>query len=146
MDIETVIISILTSSTVSGIIGYFIQNFLSQKRETELRIQRDNRGHYESWMVFMRIVMKPDRISHFKTSDPTIPTLTEIGDIRDFAKERLNEFYYSALLFSPDYVLSAMKEFIKNPTEENFMKCAIVMRKDLWKKKTKADLRTLSLE
>jgi hypothetical protein len=39
-----------------------------------------------------------------------------------------------------------MKEFIKNPTEANFMKSAIAMRKDLWKKKTKANLETLSLE
>jgi hypothetical protein len=146
MDIETLLISILTLFGVSGIIGYFVQNYLSQKKETELRIQEDNRGHYESWMVWMRMVMKPENIAHFHTGDPTIPTLTNPDEIRKFAKERLIEFYYSALFFCPDYVLVAMKEFIKNPTEKNLMKCAIDMRKDLWKKKTEADFDTLSLD
>ena len=94
----------------------------------------------------MRMVMKPENIRHFNTTDPTVPSLTKPEDIKKFAKDRLVEFYYSAIFFCPDYVLSAMKEFIKNPNEENLMKTAITMRKDLWKKETKADLKTLSLE
>jgi hypothetical protein len=42
--------------------------------------------------------------------------------------------------------MNALKEFLQNSTEEAFMKTAIAMRKDLWKKDTKMDLKTLSLE
>jgi hypothetical protein len=115
------------------------------QRETELKIQNENRGHYESWLVWMRIVMKPEGLAHFKTSDPTISTLKDKDDIRKFAKDRLAEFYYSSLLYSPDYVVKAMREFLNDPNEANFMKTAIAMRKDLWKKETKANLDTLSL-
>lgn len=146
MDIETVLVSVITAFGISGVIGYFVQNYLAQKRQTELRIQEDNRGHYESWMVWMRMVMKPENINHFNTHDPTIPKLTNAEDIRKFAKDRLIEFYYSAIFFCPDYVLAAMKEFLINSNETNFMKVAVAMRKDLWRKNTKIDLETLSLE
>lgn len=146
MDIETVIVSILTAFLASGVVGYFINNYLSQKRETELRMQQDNRGHYESWMVYMRLLMRPDRLSHFNIHDPTVPTLTKIDDIRNHAKDKLTEFYYTAVFFCPDFVLSAIKEFLEKPNEENLMKTAIAMRKDLWKKETNIDLKTLSLE
>ena len=145
MDIETVLISVLSSLGISGIVGYYFQNYWRLKRETELRIQNENRGHYGSWLVWMRIVMHPEKISHFKTTDPTIPKLTNNEDIRKFAKEKLDEFYYSSLLFSPDFVVVAIKEFINNPNEENLMKTALIMRKDLWKKETKVNVGSLSL-
>ena len=94
----------------------------------------------------MRVVMHPENVSQFHIEDPNLLRFTEVGDIRDYAKEKMVEFYYSALLYAPDEVLRTMKEFMKNPTETNFMKSAIAMRKDLWKKKTKVSLESLSLE
>ena len=35
---------------------------------------------------------------------------------------------------------------MKNPSEINFVKTAISMRGDLWKKKTKIDLKNISLD
>jgi hypothetical protein len=151
VDIET-IISVLgllgIGGIIGGIIGSYIQHILSQRRETEKRIQSLNVKHYESTLVFMRIVLNPKAIDQFnvKREDPLLSKLDNLNDVRFYARKRLIEFYYSSLLFSPDEVLSVMKEFIDNPTEDNFIKSANAMRKDLWKKKTKMEFRSLSLK
>jgi len=146
MEVET-IITVLTSLGIGGFIGSYLQHLWNQKQETESRIQSDNRGHYESNLVWMRIVIKPEMVENFNVArlDPLLSKQKNPSEIRKLAENRLTEFYYSSMLFSPDYVLTAMKEFIKNPTEANFMKSAIAMRKDLWKKKTKVNLESLSL-
>jgi hypothetical protein len=96
----------------------------------------------------MRIILKPEMVENFNVArlDPLLSKTKNHAEIRQLAERRLVEFYYATILFSPDYVLTAMKEFIKNPNETNFLKAANAMRKDLWKKKTKTDLKTLSLE
>jgi len=146
MELET-IVSVLGLLGIGGIIGGYIQHILSQRRETELRIQSENRGHYESNLVFMRIILKPEMVKNFNVAriDPLLSKTKNVSEIKRLAENRLTEFYYASILFSPDYVLTAMKEFIKNPNENTFMKSAITMRKDLWKKKTKVGLDTLSL-
>jgi hypothetical protein len=148
MDIETIVISILTSFGVSGFIGIYLQHLWTQKRETESKIQSLNVKHYESTLVFMRIVLDPKKIDHFNVvrEDPVISKITNANDIRHFARNRLIEFYYSSVLFYSDDVLNAIKEFLQNATEDAFLKTAVAMRKDLWKKKTKIDLKMLSLE
>lgn len=78
--------------------------------------------------------------------NPIISKLTNAHDIGNFARKRLIEFYYSSVLFFPDEVLHAIKGFLQNATEDSFMETAIAMRRDLWKKKTKMDLKILSLE
>jgi hypothetical protein len=145
MEVET-IIAVLSSLGIGGFIGSYLQHLWSQKRETELRIQSLNVGHYTSTLVFMRVVMHPENVSQFHIEDPNFLKLREISDVKDYAKQKMVEFYYSSLLYAPDEVLATMKAFMKNPTETNFMKTATAMRKDLWKKKTKANLETLSLE
>lgn len=68
MDIETIVISILTSFGVSGIVGIYLQHFWTQKRETELKIQTLNVKHYESTLVFMRIVLDPKKVDHYNVA------------------------------------------------------------------------------
>jgi hypothetical protein len=89
--------------------------------------------------------MHPENVGQFHVEDPNLVKLTDTGDVKDYAKQKMIEFYYSSLLYAPDEVLTAMKEFMRNPTETSFMQSAIAMRKDLWKKKTKANLESLSL-
>jgi len=147
MEVET-IIAVLTSLGIGGFIGSYLQHLWHQKGETELRLQSENRRHYESNLVWMRIILKPEMVENFNVAklDPLLSKQRNPSEIKKLAENRLVEFYYSSILFSPDYVLTTMKEFIKNPTEANFMKSAIAMRKDLWKKKTEVDLEMLSLE
>jgi hypothetical protein len=148
MDIETILISVLGSLGISGLIGIYLQHLWTQKREIESKIQSLNVKHYELTLVFMRIVLDPKKIDHFNVAreDPVISRLTNAHEIGYFARNRLIEFYYTSVLFYSDEVLNAIKEFLQNATEDTFMKTAVAMRKDLWKKKTKIDSKMLSLE
>lgn len=144
MEVET-IITVLTSLGIGGFIGSYLQHLWNQKQETESRIQNLNVGHYTSTLVFMRIVMHPENVKQFDVKDPNFLVLKHREEVEHYAKQKMVEFYYSSLLYAPDEVLTTMKEFMKNPTEVNFMKSAIAMRKDLWKKRTEANLESLSL-
>jgi hypothetical protein len=94
----------------------------------------------------MRCVLKPESVREFNIEDKRVYELKGKDEIRDFARTRLVEFYYNSLLYSSDRVLVHMKDFIRNPTETAFMKTALAMRKELWKRGTNVDLESLSLD
>ncbi|MFZ3060796.1 MAG: hypothetical protein WA102_13800 [Candidatus Methanoperedens sp.] len=145
MDFQT-IFSTLGLLGVGGAIGSYIQHLLNQKRETELRIQTLNETKYRSTLVFMRCFLKPENRNHFHTDDPHMQELKNDKEVKEYANKKLIEFYYISLLYASDDVIIKMKEFMENPTEANFMKTAISMRNDLWKKGTKINPQILSLE
>lgn len=145
MDFQT-IFSTLGLLGVGGAIGSYIQHLLNQKRETELRIQNLNENKYRSTLIFMRCILKPENVNQFDINDPNFQKLKNVMEIKDYANNKLIEFYYNSLLYASDDVLIKMKEFMVNPTETNFMRTAISMRNDLWKKGTKINPQILSLE
>lgn len=148
MDIDTLIISVLSSLGISGIIGIYLQHLWAQKEKTESRMQGLNVNHYKSTLVWMRLVLDPKLVDHFNVGreDPALSKITNAHEIKYYARQRLNEFYYGSVLFYPDEVLVAMKDFIVNPSEQTFIITANAMRQDLSKKKTKLTSEILSLE
>ena len=50
---------------------------------------------------------------------------------------KIKEYYYHSILYCPDEVILALKQFIETPSKENYIKTATAMRKDLWNKGTK---------
>jgi len=145
MDYE-ILLSVLASLGMGGIIGSYLQNLWHQRGETESKVQNLTEGKYQSTLIFMRCVLKPESVREFNIVDKRVYELKERDKIRDFARTRLVEFYYNSLLYSSDRVLVEMKDFIKNPTETAFMRAALAMRKELWKRETKVDLESLSLD
>ena len=146
MDIDTILISVLSSLGISGIVGIYLQYLWTQRGKTESLIQAENRKTYESTIVWMRIFLNPEKVKHYNVCkiDPTLLGLTE-KELKEHARNLLVSFYIESVLFYPDCVLMAIKDFLNNPREENLMKTAVAMKKDLWKKNTKIDLKTLSL-
>ncbi len=91
--------------------------------------------------------MKPESVNQFHIEDSNFQELkSDKEEVKRYASNKLIEFYYNSLLYASDDVLIKMKEFMENPTETNFMKTAISMRNDLWKKGTKINPKILSLE
>jgi hypothetical protein len=145
MDIQT-IVSVLGLLGVGGIIGSYLQHLWNQKRETELRIQSLNENKYRSTLVFMRCVLKPANVNQFHIDDPNMQILKNKEEVKKYAMIKLTEFYYNSILYASDDVLKKLKQFINKPSESKFMETAIAMIKDLWKKGTNIELKTLSLE
>lgn len=142
MDVQT-IIQILGLLGIGGIIGGFINHIWKQKEVTELRIQELNETKYRSILVYMRLLLKPENLSQFHIDDPKLLDLNEPELIKKYIDEKLVEHYYNSILYASDNVLKSLKQFMKKPTESNFVETAMAMRKDLWKKSTKLDISEL---
>ena len=149
------IISILTLLGIGGILGAFIKSFLETKKELELKNQKIKEEKYRSILGFMRCVINPDSLKdHMITEDAVrafkLPQKTIYELKGEELKKRLIQLiegsYFHSMLYAPDSVLLSIKKFIVNPNNDNFMKTAIEMRKDLWKKKTKLKISMLSLK
>ena len=146
MDIQT-IISAVGLLGVGGIIGSYFQHLFNQKRETELKIQQINENRYRSTLVYMRCLLNPKSLPHFQIEDKHIYKLKTSEAIKKYAKEKIIEYYYNGFLYASDNVLVNIKQFLQNPSELNFTKTAVSMRKDLWKKgKTKINAKDFALK
>ena len=58
---------------------------------------------------------------------------------------QIKEYYYHSLLYSPDNVITALKDFIITPDKINYIKVAKEMRKSLWNKNTKLSFEEIVL-
>lgn len=130
------VINIAVMLGVGGVLGSYITHLLGKKAELD-RASRDFRENkYRSSLVWMRCVIAPERIEHFNIEGPIIQGSSTSEDIKKYACERLEEFYYNSLLYAPDAVNIAFKTFADCPSENLFVELAIAMRKDLWGKKS----------
>ena len=94
----------------------------------------------------MRILLNPETVKFYNVDrDSNILKMTQT-ELKEHARKMLVSFYYESLLFYPDCILLNMKAFLNHPTKENLMLTAVIMKEDLWNKKTKVNLETLSLE
>jgi hypothetical protein len=59
---------------------------------------------------------------------------------------QIKEYYYHSILYSPDKVIIALKEFINDPNKVTYVKVAQEMRKDLWNKNTKLSFDEIILQ
>ena len=143
MDTQT-IINLIGYMGLGGIIVGYLQYRWNKKTELmkihwtrfseiELKTRTLNEDKYRSILVFMRCIIKPENANQFNINDPNIQNLKNEKEIKKYAKTKLIEVYYNSLLYASDEVLRKTKQFIGNPSESNFIKTAIVMRKDLWK-------------
>ena len=98
MDIQA-IISVLSLLGIGGVVGSYLQYFLNQRGETELRIQSLNENQYRSTLIFMRCVLKPENVDQFHIEDPNIKHLKNNEEIEKYAIEH-NLFIYEVILLS----------------------------------------------
>ena len=145
MSLETAL-SILGLLGIGGIIGSYFQYIWNQKRQTEEKIQGLNENKYRSSLIFMRCALEPKNYQQFDIEDPLFPRGKSDNHIKDYCMIKLKEFYYNSILYASDEVLKYQKLFLEDPSELNYFNAALAMRRDLWKRKTKADLNDLILK
>lgn len=113
-----------------------VKNKKTMLREENLILMKIER--YRSLLVFMNLVIKPEDIE-FCINDKG-DTLLGYQD-KDYEKIRSNNcekvkgYYYHLFLFASENVINNVKEFIDNPTKDNFVNTAKAMRKDVWNMK-----------
>jgi len=137
MDIQT-ILSILGLLGIGGIVGSYIQYALNQKGDITKEIRILNEDKYRSTLVFMRCILDPTAVNQFGFSNKDEINFNQIKEDPDkiiiYAKSKLKEYYYHSLLYASDNVINEIANFIRTSNEDNFIKAANAMRKDLWNK------------
>ena len=138
MDIQTTI-SVLGLLGLGGIMGSYIQHLFNKRREIDLEIRKINEDRYRSTLVWMRIFLKPENLKHFNLNDPftnhkVIHSINNKEEIKEYAKEKITEYYHNGFLYAPNEILINIRIFLENPNEKNYIKTALSMRRDLWHK------------
>ncbi len=129
-----------------GVFGAWIKHLLDKRKETEIKVQNLNENKYRSTLIFMRCVLNPKSIMQFEIHDQNFQNINKEDKVIEYSKQKLKEFYYKSLLYASDEVLLSIKKFIEKPSEETFFNSALKMRKDLWDKSSKKNLKEFKID
>ncbi|HBO84332.1 MAG: hypothetical protein A2073_05690 [Deltaproteobacteria bacterium GWC2_42_11] len=126
MNLENVF-TILGLLGLGGLLGTYFRILWERKNSALLQKQEFKETRYKCIILLL--------LSHldFDKNKPMLHQhgrsyINRIEDLQDELKLEWNNM----ILFASDEVLSRMREFIENPSQENFQKTAVAMRKDLW--------------
>ena len=129
----SIIISFMGVAGIGGIVGAYFQSFFSRKREIFLKLNSINEKRYKDLLYHMNIILNPKNVRFMNHADPSRGNQFNQQDHIDF----VNAEYLQSILYAPDDVVNALKKFLENPNQRNFINAAIKMRISLWNKKTK---------
>jgi hypothetical protein len=139
MDKTQILIS-LASAIIGGIIATYLKTFLEKRKETEINLQKITEDKYKSLLIFMACAIDFNKRRFFSLNEQV-----ENKSSEDYLNQ-IKEYYYHSILYSPDKVIIALKEFINDPNKVTYVKVAQEMRKDLWNKNTKLSFDEIILQ
>ncbi|MFA5359488.1 MAG: hypothetical protein WC349_00805 [Patescibacteria group bacterium] len=123
--------SSILSALIGGTVAIFVKYFFDKRKEDYFNLNKIMEDKYRSLLIFMACSLDIKKKKHFTLSEQ-YPAESE----KEYL-EKVKEYYYHSLLYSPDEVLLKLKKFIQDPTQGNYIEVAKAMRKDLWRRKTK---------
>lgn len=138
-DLQEIIFSALALLGIGGITGGYISYLFDKKKEREFKVLEQKERRYKSCLLYMDAFFEPKNIKYLSSRQP------DINGAKDIIEYLKMEFHEMILYASKDVIFS-VKNFIENPTYENFLKTIITMRKDLSAKKDKLDLEKIKIE
>jgi hypothetical protein len=121
---------------VGSILGVVIKHLLDRNAELKIKLKMINEEKYRTILIYMSIIINPKNKDHFVLNDNILYELRNENDIREYAKSKLNEYYYQSLLYASDDVMKSFKLFLASPNRVNYISTAQKMRADLWNNKT----------
>ncbi|MFH0834321.1 MAG: hypothetical protein V2A63_02945 [Patescibacteria group bacterium] len=136
MDYPEILIGLLSGGAIVAV----VQHFLDKKKEAEIQLNRIKEEKYRSLLIFMTCSMDFEKRKYFSLSEQV-----EMSNSEDYLN-KIKEYFYHNVLFASDEVILAIKGFIHSPDQENFVKTAKAMRRDLWGTKTKLTMQDLLVD
>ncbi|MEX2410240.1 MAG: hypothetical protein WD607_02510 [Candidatus Paceibacterota bacterium] len=138
MDIN-IITSLIAGLGLGSVVTAFVSSYLDKKKEVELNLAKILEDKYRSLLVFMACVLDIEKKKYFTINEQVAQKTS-----KEYL-EQVKEYYYHSTLYSSDEVILALKNFIKSPNQEMYIKVAQAMRNDLWKRKTKLNFNDINL-
>ena len=133
-----IIFSALALLGVGGIAGGYITYLLDKKKEREFRVLEMKEKRYKSCLLYMDAFFEPKNIKYLSSRQPDIDNA---NDIIQYLKME----YHEMMLYASKKVIMSVREFIENPTYENFIRAIICMRQDLRAKNNDLDPNTIRI-
>ena len=93
---------------------------------------------YKSCILYMDAYFNPQNIKYLSSRQPDID---DASDILEYLKME----YHEMMLYAAKNVILAVKVFIKDPTQGNFVKTVLAMRKDLSSKRSDLSVKEVNL-
>lgn len=125
---------------LGGIIWAIVQYFLDSKKDLRIKLNQINEEKYRTILIHMSCGLDYDNRKFFSIKEDYI------WNDKYYYLNCVREYYYQSLLYSPDFVITELKKFVENPSQELFVSVAKSMRKDLWSQNTKLDTDELLLK
>lgn len=138
MDIK-IIISLLAGLGFGSILTAIVSNALDKKKERDLNLARILEDKYRGLLVFMACALDIEKKKYFTINEQVTQKTSQ-----DYLSQ-IKEYYYHSTLYSSDEVILALKDFIKSPSQEMYIKVAQAMRSDLWKRNTRLGFNDINL-
>ncbi|MCH8306265.1 MAG: hypothetical protein IIB94_14215 [Candidatus Marinimicrobia bacterium] len=138
-DMTQKILPYLTLLGIGSIIGGFVTFILNKQKEIEFRKLEQKEIRYKSCLLFMDVFFKPENIRYLSSRQPDI---NNAEDVLEYLKAE----YHEMLLYASKGVILSVKNFIIEPTRENFLKSILSMRKDLWINKFDLNLNEIKID
>ena len=139
MDVN-ILISLFAGLGVGGITTAFASSWLDRKKEADINLARILEDKYRGLLVFMACALDIEKKKYFTINEQVSQKTSQ-----DYLSQ-IKEYYYHSTLYSSDDVILTLKDFIKSPNQETYIKTAHAMRNDLWKRKTKLDFNDIRLD
>jgi type II secretory pathway component PulJ len=131
------IISLLTALSIGALISSSFQFWIDKAKSQRQKRDDFKETRYKAIVILMHSLLE------FDLAKPMLEQhRKDLKNVEDLKYELLSE-WRNMLLFASDGVLRAMKIFLKSPTEENFWRTGLEMRKDLYGLKTKIEVKDL---
>ncbi len=134
-----IIIAIISSLGIWTFIWALINFFLWKNKELLFAQIEQREKRYKSSLLFMETYLNPEKIPWMNAY--WVSNAKNKNDILEYLISEYNQM----ILYSWKNVILSVKHFIENPTEKNFLKATVEMRKDLWNKRTDLKLNEIQL-
>jgi hypothetical protein len=134
MDTITQLLGLLS---IGALISTSFQFFIDK-----IKSQRQKRDDFKELRYKTIILLMHSLLDFDQAKLKLLQKRTDINTIEDLKYELLVE-WKNMLLFASDSVLTAVKTYLKTPTQENFFIAGLEMRKDLYGIKTKIIIKDL---
>ena len=122
------ILNVLIPLFIGGFIVHYVHVLWERKSSQLLNKQEYKEKRYKQIILLMLGLLDFEKNKQIIQNEMDMPHIKNKEDLIYELKSELNNM----ILYASDKVLEATNNFIQNPSQSNFYKVAIGMRKDLW--------------
>jgi hypothetical protein len=130
-----ILLALLT--ILGGIVAGYITFRLNKSKELEFNWREQKERRYKSAILHMAASLEDDL--EYLVSRPEITTKEQVTS-------HLKAEYHQMTFYASREVVTGVRSFIRNPSQESFAAVLLAMRRDLWVRKADLSVNEIKLD